>query len=313
MTHFAHPEVLWFLVIPVTMAFWEWIRKGQALVMPVDHRPHRKHRWISLFVHTANMIPAILLGVAILLLARPMTSEPPETERRATNIEIVLDLSGSMNAPFGQQDVNAEKPRRRVDAAMDAIEAFVDLRKGDSFGLTVYGTWIIDWVPLTRDTSAISHARPFMSGFLAATRTLTALDAAADKLGNTEDGDRMIVLITDGNFNREHDPAKQAEDLLIRFEEENIVCYGVFTRSSPVPHLEEQICRESGGGLFNIKDELEPDSLEEVFKLIDEMTPAKMKYKEPRSLDHHQPFIIPALCLLFLHILSLIGLRYTPW
>lgn len=313
MTHFANPELLWLLVIPVTLAFWEWIRKGQSLAMPIDHRPHSKNRLLTFFVNSANMLPAALMAVAILLLARPMTSEPPETERKATNIEIVLDLSGSMNAPFGQQDPNAEKPRRRIDAAMDAIEKFVELRKGDSFGLTVYGTWVIHWVPLTSDTSAIAHARPFMSGFLAATRTLTALDAAADKLVETEDGDRMIVLVTDGNFNREHDPVKQSEDLLIRFEEENIVCYGVFVRSKPVPELEEQLCKESGGGLFNIKDELEEDALNEVFQLIDEMTPAKMKYKEPRALDHYQPFILPTLYLLLFHVLALLGLRFTPW
>jgi hypothetical protein len=56
----------------------------------------------------------------------------------------------------------------------------------------------------------------------------------------------MIILITDGAFNREHDPLGQAADLIERFRADNIVCYGIFIRSQPVPDLERRLCEESG-------------------------------------------------------------------
>jgi len=217
---FAHPEVLWFLAIPVSLAFWEWIRKGHAIVLPVDHQKgkHRKGMVMGFLVHAVNMLPALIMAFAIILLARPMTQAPPEVVRKAKNIQIVLDLSGSMERPFGPQSANAEKPFRRVDAAMNAIENFIDFRDGDSFGLTVYGGPFIHWVPLTPDTSAIKYSRPFMSGFLGATRTLTALAGATDQLIERAEGERMIILITDGKVNSEPDPERQVEELLNRFE-----------------------------------------------------------------------------------------------
>jgi hypothetical protein len=143
--------------------------------MPVDHQREKQSKGLilALFVQTANMLPALLMACAILLLARPMTQAPPEVVRKAKNIQIVLDLSGSMNQPFGPQSANSEEPVLRVDAAMNAIENFIDYRSGDSFGLTIYGKAFIHWVPLTSDTSAIKYSRPFMTGFLGSTRTLT--------------------------------------------------------------------------------------------------------------------------------------------
>ena len=45
---------------------------------------------------------------------------------------------------------------------MEAINRFVDFRKGDAFGLTFFGNSVLHWVPLTSDVSAIKCATPFM-------------------------------------------------------------------------------------------------------------------------------------------------------
>lgn len=315
MTFFAEPQFLWLLSIPVCLAFWEWIRKGHAIVMPVDHQRERQSKGylLAIAVHTANMLPAILMACAILLLARPMTQAPPEVVRKAKNIQIVLDLSGSMNQPFGPQSANTDEPVLRVDAAMNAIENFIDYREGDSFGLTIYGKTFIHWVPLTSDTSAIKYSRPFMTGFLGSTRTLTALAGACDHLIERSEGERMIILLTDGKYNREPDPERQVEELLSRFEQDNIVLYGIFISEEEVPELEQILCTQSGGGMFNIEDEMNPDSLEELFALIDQLAEVHMKMKEPLAVDNFKPFILPTLLVLGLHVLALLGLRYTPW
>jgi hypothetical protein len=123
----------------------------------------------------------------------------------------------------------------------------------------------------------------------------------------------MIILITDGAFNREHDPLGQAADLIERFRADNIVCYGIFIRSQPVPDLERRLCEESGGGLFNVEDELSDESLYEVIDRIDAMAPIMMRTREPIPVAYYQPFLWPAAALLALHMLALLGLRYTPW
>jgi Ca-activated chloride channel family protein len=312
-TFFANPQYLWLLCIPVCLAFWEWVRKGHAIVLPIDHQNHKSGIFLALVIHTANMLPALLMATAILLLARPMTNAPPDVVRKATNIQILLDLSGSMDYAFGPQNASGDKPFQRIDAAMNAIEKFVDYRKGDSFGLTVYGKPFIHWVPLTPDTSAIMHARPFMTGFLESTRTLTSLAAATDKLVERAEGERMIILVTDGEYNSEPDPERQVEELLRRFEDENVICYGVFISEKEVPELLRVVCEQSGGGMFNIEDEMKPGSLDELFTRIDAMTKVNMELKEPIAVDNFKPFILPAVIVLFLHVIALFGVRYTPW
>jgi len=312
MIYFADPERLWLLAIPVVLAFWEWVRRGHAVVLPIDFRVQRKGLWLGALIHTANMLPALLLAVAVLLFANPRTQSEPEVEQAHTNVQFVLDLSGSMRAPFGDQPSDGTT-RRRIDAAMDAIDRFVNHREGDAFGLTIYGTRFLHWLPLTSNTSAISNARPFLEPNMGATRTLTALAAATDVLVERDAGQRMIILITDGNFNREPDPLGQAADLIERFRTEDITCYGVFIRNAPVPTLEQQVCEESGGGLFNVENELSDASLYEIIDRIDAMTPIVMRTREPIPVAYYQPLLWPAAVLLGLHTLTLLGLRYTPW
>lgn len=312
MIYFANPERLWLLAIPVLLAFWEWVRRGHTVVLPIDFRVKRKGRRIGALIHLANMLPALLMAMAILLFANPRSQSAPEVEEVKTNVQFVVDLSGSMRAPFGAQPTDGTV-RRRIDAAMDAIDRFVNHREGDSFGLTIYGTEFLHWLPLTSNTSAISNARPFLEPDMGATRTLTAIAAATDVLVERETGQRMIILITDGDFNREPDPLGQAADLVERFRAENITCYGIFVRNSQVPELERRLCEESGGGMFNVEDELNDESLYEVMDRIDAMAPIKMRTIEPIPVEHYEPFLWPALALLGLHMLALLGLRYTPW
>ena len=53
---FARPLLLLLLVIPVTLAFWEWVRKGHPLVMPFDHGHQKRSRWLGRLVAIANLI-----------------------------------------------------------------------------------------------------------------------------------------------------------------------------------------------------------------------------------------------------------------
>lgn len=312
MIYFADPERLWLLAIPVVLAFFEWVRRGHAVVLPIDYRVQRKGYGLGALIHTANMLPAMLMVVAILLFANPRTQSEPDVVKEHTNVQFVLDLSGSMRAAFGTQPTDGTV-RRRIDAALDAIDRFVNHREGDAFGLTIYGTEFLHWLPLTPNTTAISNARPFLEPDMGATRTLTALAAATDVLVERSDGQKMIILITDGAFNREPDPLGQAADLIERFRADHIVCYGIFIRNSPVPDLERRLCEESGGGLFNVENELSDESLYEVIDRIDAMAPVVMQSKEPIPVEHDDPFLWAGAILLGLHMLTLTGLRYTPW
>ena len=140
-------------------------------------------------------MPALLMAVAILLISLPQQLAAPKEKRALTNIQFLVDISGSMTAQFGSGT--------RYDASMKAINEFLDFRSGDSFGLTFFGNNYLHWVPLTNDPSAFRNSIPFMRpennvpGF-GGTEIGKAVLGAREVLTYREDGDRMIILVTDG-------------------------------------------------------------------------------------------------------------------
>jgi Ca-activated chloride channel homolog len=192
---FSRPLFLFMLVVPVWLVIQVWRRSQSRLVLPFDHTRTHTSRWLGGTVQLAESLPPLVLGVVILLLAGPQQLGEPQSRRALTNIEFCVDISGSMTTPFGSGS--------RYDAAMDAINRFVDYRKGDAFGLTFFGNSVLHWVPLTSDVSAIKCATPFMRpernipGF-GGTEIGKALLACRKVLADREEGDRMIVLVSDG-------------------------------------------------------------------------------------------------------------------
>ena len=156
---FLHPQWLALLALPVILAFWEWVRRGQPIALPFDHGKQRRGLVLRFFILCANCLPATLLAAAIIFLAHPITFQPPEIERKLTNIQIVLDTSGSMAENHGSQ---ANGRHTRFDSAMDAILQFINYRQGDAYGLTIFSRHYIHWLPLTLDTQSIALSRPFI-------------------------------------------------------------------------------------------------------------------------------------------------------
>ena len=116
---FLHPQWLALLALPVILAFWEWVRPGQPLAMPYDGGKGRRGWFLRCLVLVANCLPAGLLAVAVIFLAHPITFQPPEVERQLTNIQVVLDTSGSMRDAHGDQSKGRHS---RFDSAMESLE-----------------------------------------------------------------------------------------------------------------------------------------------------------------------------------------------
>jgi len=193
---FHHPQFLWLLALPVIWGFWQWVRRGHPVALPFDHGRQREGRVLRFLTNLAGTLPAVLLAIAVLMLAGPRKPAPPEDERVLNNIILCIDVSGSMSMNFGSKGT-------RFEAAVEAAREFCTFRKGDAFGLTIFGSEYIHWVPPTKELSAIVNAiryirpqnmPPWMGGTLIA----NALRGCRDQLVRTEEGDRAVILISDG-------------------------------------------------------------------------------------------------------------------
>lgn len=320
---FQHPHLLSLLALPVILAFWEWVRKGQPIALPFDHGRQGKGRILQVLVLTANCLPAALLAVAIIFLAHPMTYTPPEVERKLNNVQFVLDTSGSMAEAHGSQ---ANGRHRRFDSAMAAIEQFITYRQGDAFGLTIFSRHFIHWLPLTLDTQSIPLSKRFIEPnnpkldppsmgrhglpdeLWGQTYIGKALHGAADLLSQRPTGDRMIILMTDGESSDINPPLDDA--VIDHLRAEHITVFSILLTDDPIQPPLIKITHATGGEVFNA---VTPAALAAVFKSIDEMKKVVVLEKRPQVIDFYDPFLWPALGLLAASVLALFGLRFTPW
>jgi Ca-activated chloride channel family protein len=320
---FQHPQLLGLLALPVILAFWEWVRRGHPIVLPFDHGQQRRGWFLRFLVLCANCLPAGLLAIAIIFLAHPMTYTPPEVERQLTNAQFVLDTSGSMAENHGPQ---TNGRHRRFDSAMEAIEQFITCRQGDAFGLTIFSRSFIHWLPLTLDTQSISLSKRFIEPnnpkldppsmgrhglpdeLWGNTFIGKALFGATDLLAQRPKGDRMIILMTDGESS-DILPPKDIE-IINRLQAEKITLFAILLTNDKIQPQLANMARVTGGEAFNA---VTGDALKLVFKRIDEMKKVVVLEKRPQVIDYYQPFVMPALGVLVASVLALFGLRFTPW
>lgn len=312
---FSDWRLLLLLFIPATLLAWIWLRdrlpglgfgSDRRIALPQDHGVARSGRWYDFFLRCFLSSMPLMMATAMVLLAGPRHLDVPKAERELTNIEFCLDLSGSMMSRFGTGT--------RYDAAMAAINGFVEKRPGDAFGLTVFGDDAQHWIPLTTDPSAFRCAVPFLNpyrlpeGYGGGTMIGRGLKKCQETLVTREKGDRMIILVSDGASFDLGDGAE--EEIGKSLREDNIVVYSIHIGNGVTPPEVSTITNIAQGKSFNPSD---VQSLEGVFSRIDKMEVAEMKQTYAEVLDWFAPFSIAGVSFAGLALLSLVTFRYTPW
>lgn len=302
---FGRPWMLLLLALPLLHLCWVWQRRSRRVVLPFDHAGRGSGWVLRALLGIGESLPALLLAVAVLLLALPQELAAPKQKRALTNIQFCVDISGSMTAKFGSGS--------RYDAAMAAINEFLDYRTGDSFGLTFFGNNFLHWVPLTSDPSAFRCAVPFMRPENAppafgGTEIGKAVLGCREVLTSRSEGDRMLILVTDG---WSIDLSNGADlDIAKRLKRDGIVLFAVNIQEQDANGEIVNLARLTGGEVFNPGD---TRALKEVFARIDQMTKARLEQGTAELVDWFLPFAIAGLAVLALYSLVQLGLRYTPW
>lgn len=303
---FGYPWMLLLLIVPGAMLYRQ-IRgyDRRPLALPVDFSSVRSSRWMAATIGFAELLPTFVAAAVIVLLAGPERLGQPVSKRVMTNIELCVDVSGSMNASFGEGT--------RYDGSMAAINDFVDFRKGDAFGLTFFGNNVLHWVPLTNDTSAVKCSVPFMQPrklppWMGGTEIGKAVTACQKVLTERQEGDRIIILVTDGISGDLFNGGDI--DLARKLAADRITLYSIHVAEGDVPDLIVNLSHLTGGEVFEAGD---PQGLKEIFQKIDIMQQTKMERAAPERQDNFAPVCLAALSLLAASVLSSFGLRYTPW
>jgi Ca-activated chloride channel family protein len=324
---FAHPHILWLLIVLPLAAYYDfrWGFSARAKITfsslallgqspgkrPVDHG-----------VRSALRLGA--LGLLIIALARPQEGqERREVTSPATDIVLALDISDSMRSlDF--------KPRNRFQAAVEVIKQFIKDRPDDRLALVLFAKYAFTQCPLTLDHGALlGFLDNVQIGLIEQDRTAigSAVATSVSRLKGSEAKSKLIVLLTDGRSNfGDVDPltaAKAAAAFGVKIYtvgagapggatiEVDDPLFGKRMVKMPENELDEATLREvalrTGGAYFRATDF---ESLKKIYKEIDQMEKTEVKVETYADYtDRHVPFLLAAFFLIGLESL----LAVTLW
>ena len=168
---------------------------------------------------------------------------------------------------------------------MAASAEFTSRRKGDAFGLTIFGNEVLRWTPLTKDLSAhppchaVPAARDLPQHF-GGTEIGKALAFLLRTMPERGEGDRMVVLLSDG---RAPTWALARGRSAPSWPTSGSCCTPIHIGDGRRPAICTICCRPTGGHVFAAAT---PEAWPTVFDHIDHMQPAKLKPGPPQQVDY---------------------------
>lgn len=192
-------------------------------------------------------------------MARPQwTGEPVTLPTSGRDLMLAVDISGSMGTEdlqLGGQLVN------RLTVVKNVVGEFIEAREGDRVGLILFGTNAYLQAPLTFDLETVHRLLSEAPVGIAGGKTAIgdAIGLAVKRLRQRPQGDRVLILLTDGANNvGEVAPVKAAE--LAAQDGIRIYTVGVGADEMRLPSL----LGVFGSRVVNPSAELDEDTLTEI-------------------------------------------------
>jgi len=214
MPTFAHPYFLILLLLVPFAGWWYW-RKGyrkEATLKFYDMGPWRPTFKVRL-MEVLPLFRLLAMTALIIALARPQLEfKKEEIKGEGIDIFLVMDVSNSMLAEDFQPN--------RLEACKQVAETFVQKRKYDRIGLTIFSGEAFTQCPITTDHRVVLEflARLHTDMFEEqGTAIGMGLASAVNRLKDSQTESRIIVLLTDGDNNAGYIPPLTAAELARKY------------------------------------------------------------------------------------------------
>lgn len=198
--HFAHPQILWFLLILVPLAVWYIVKQRtiHASMSLSTTAPFAKlpKSWKQYVRHVVFAFILATLACLIVIMARPQVRDSwRTTSTEGTDIVLALDVSSSMMARDFDPD--------RFEAAKKVAAKFIAGRESDNVGIVIFAGESLTGVPMTVDRSQLLQYLQNLTMNVLEDGTAIG-DGIATSLNRLKEGkakSKSIILLTDGSNN----------------------------------------------------------------------------------------------------------------
>lgn len=201
-----------------------------------------------------------LVGAA----SRPQwTGSPVTLPTTGRDLMLAVDISGSM----GTEDMQlGNRLVNRLTVVKNVVSDFVERRQGDRVGLILFGTNAYVQAPLTFDLASVNRLLTEAPVGIAGGKTAIgdAIGLAVKRLRDRPEGDRVLILLTDGANNvGEVAPDKAAE--LAGVADIRIYTIGVGAESMRMP----SILGVFSSGIINPSADLDEETLQHIAQVTE--------------------------------------------
>lgn len=311
------PEAIWFLGVPVVYVLYRIFSRGvfsnvKARLNVRDAGDKRREMLIGWIVEVPFTLRTLALGMLIVVLARPQTSDSVE-DMTSEGIDLVLALDVSVSM------LSKDFKPNRLEQSKEVAEAFIDQRPHDRIGIVAYEGEAFTQVPVTTDHVVVKNGiKGLKTGMLeGGTAIGMGLATAVNRLRQSEAKSKVIILLTDGMNNAgQIEPTDAAQ--LAELNDIRIYTIGVGTIGkaySPVAivgneykydwidvQIDEEvlmkIAEKTDGKYFRATN---ADKLASIYNEIDELEKTRfnvMRYQ--RKTEAYLPYLVLAIAALLM-------------
>ncbi len=275
---------------------------------------------------TANKNKSSLIILSLIWILLVLAASRPQWLGEAVNVPtegremmIAVDLSGSMQVEdmtLNGQTVN------RLDMLKVLLGEFIERRVGDRLGLILFGDDAYMQTPMTFDRNTVQQMLDETVLGLVGQQTAIgdAIALAVKRFNETDDSNRVLVLLTDGQNTAGKVTPEEALELAIA-KKVTIYSIGIGAdvmlqqsffgtrKVNPSSDLDEKtltdLAEKTNGKYFRARSS---EDLAKIYQLLDTFEPVEQDQKQMRPLS--ALFYWPLGAALFLCFMSLIFINY---
>ncbi|MFK5921752.1 MAG: VWA domain-containing protein [Verrucomicrobiota bacterium] len=259
----------------------------------------------------AQSLAAWVFWISIVTaLARPQYFEPPITHVQATrDLLLAIDLSASMQI---EDFTDASgKIVDRLTATKQVVDDFLKRREGDRVGLILFGNAAFVQVPFTTDLNVcrelLNEAQVGMAG--PKTAIGDAIGLAINVFDRSEQTDRVLILLTDGNDTSSKVPPADAA----RIAKDKAIVIHTIAMGDPEAAGEDKLDTQSlkeiadttNGEFFQA---LNRKQLEQIYVTLDQLDTREIESVSYRP--RHEMYFWPLAFAILTSLLFQIGMVY---
>lgn len=214
---------------------------------------------------TLNVIKFLMVFLVITALASPVKEDTiVNRSEQGYEISLILDASGSM------------RENGKFDVVKNIVTKFIDQRKSDKIGLSIFADFAYVAIPLTYDKASIKRLLSRIHVGIAGrhrTALYEALFLSSNLFKTSKAKEKIAILLTDGMDNANTIPLNVAVNTAKKYGIK-VYTIGIGSAGDFNPQVLQKIARATGGKYFSANS---TQRLQQIYKTIDALEKSKIK------------------------------------